>query len=418
MQLRVPRCLIDAEGMALPQPDAEGLVDVELTLEGSRVARVAPTTTPGSGLRLAITPPVEAHAHLDKTFSYGAFPNPGGTIEAALSANLKEFAQRTAEQVHERSERALQQAWRYGLRAIRSHIDSGGGTGSTVSWEVLLDQQQRWASRIEVQLVALVPIQFWLGPDAEALARRVASAGGLLGGVLGPPFGHAVADGLALRRLLELAARHGCSIDLHVDEGDAEPGVGVAQVTREALALRPGVAITCSHSSSMGLLNARRCEQLAEQMARAGLSVVALPRPNLWLLGRRSGQTPWLRAQAPIRTLQRAGVEVAVGGDNVQDPWYPGGDYDPIDLLRLCFTTSHLDPWQRQGLAPFTTAAARVLGLAWDGVLRPGCPADLVVLEACSWGEVLARPPARRVMRGGAWIDAAPAATPATTLPS
>ena len=37
--------------------------------------------------------------------------------------------------------------------------------------------------------------------------------------------------------------------------------------------------------------------------------------------------------------------------------------------------------WQRQGLAPFTTAAARVMGLDWDGVLRPGCPADLVVLE-------------------------------------
>ncbi|MEB3276514.1 MAG: hypothetical protein VKM92_06060, partial [Cyanobacteriota bacterium] len=63
--------------------------------------------------------------------------------------------------------------------------------------------------------------------------------------------------------------------------------------------------------------------------------------------------------------------------------------------------------WQRQGLAPFTTAAARVMGLPWDGVLRPGCPADLVVLEARNWGDVLARPPQKRVMRQGAWFDAA-----------
>jgi len=102
----------------------------------------------------------------------------------------------------------------------------------------------------------------------------------------------------------------------------------------------------------------------------------------------------------------------------VQDPWYPGGDYDPIELLRLCFTTSHLDPWQRQGLAPFTSAAARVMGLPWDGVLRPGCPADLVVLEASSWGEVLARPPRRRVMRQGVWIDTAWKNGPAVPLPS
>ncbi|MEB3234747.1 MAG: cytosine deaminase, partial [Cyanobacteriota bacterium] len=74
--------------------------------------------------------------------------------------------------------------------------------------------------------------------------------------------------------------------------------------------------------------------------------------------------------------------------------------------------------WQRQGLAPFTTAAARVMGLPWDGVLRPGCPADLVVLEARNWGEVLARPPQKRVMRQGVWIDTADPDRPAMPLPS
>ncbi|MFZ9270754.1 MAG: amidohydrolase family protein [Prochlorococcaceae cyanobacterium] len=416
MRLRIPRCLIDGQRGALPAPDDEGLVAVSLQIEGARVAAIAADPQASAPAPLALTPLVEPHAHLDKSFTYGTFANPGGTMEGALAANLREFEQRNAEQVHQRSERALEQAWRYGLRAIRSHIDSGGGPASEASWQVLLEQQRRWADRLTLQLVALVPIRFWLTPEGEALAQRVAAAGGLLGGVLGPPFGHRSGDALALRALLQLASRLGCGVDLHVDEGETQAGLGVELVVRTALELGAQVPITCSHASSMGLLSEARCNQLAEQMAAAGIQVVALPRTNLWLLGRRSGQTPWIRVQAPIRPLQQAGVEVSVGGDNVQDPWYPGGDYDPIELLRLCFTTSHLDPWQRQGLAPFTTSPARLMGLDWDGVLRPGCPADLLVLEVHSWQQVLARPPQRRVMRSGVWIDGvrndAPAAMP------
>ena len=109
---------------------------------------------------------------------------------------------------------------------------------------------------------------------------------------------------------------------------------------------------------------------------------------------------------APIRQLQRAGVTVAVGGDNVQDPWHPGGDFDPLELLRFSLPAAHLAPWQRQGLAPFTTAASRLMGLEWDGVLRPGSPADLVVLAAGSWSDLLARSPQRRVLRAGHWLPA------------
>jgi hypothetical protein len=110
------------------------------------------------------------------------------------------------------------------------------------------------------------------------------------------------------------------------------------------------------------------------------VAVVALPLTNLWLLGRRPERTPLLRVQAPIRSLQRAGVLVALGGDNVQDPWYPGGDFDPIELLRLSPLTSHLWPAQRQGLAPFSTAPARLLGLEWDGLVREG-----VLRIWCCW---------------------------------
>jgi cytosine/creatinine deaminase len=411
MRLRVPRCLIDAGRVDLPAADGDGLVTVRLELDGAVVATIAADPEAGGGGNgnppppLAITAPVEPHAHLDKTLCGPAFANREGTMAAALAANLREFAVRTAADVEQRSQQALERAWGYGLRAIRSHVDSGPGPAAQASWDTLVAQRQRWSSRLELQLVALVPIQHWLSPEGEELAARVSRWGGLLGGVLGPPYGGPGSGELGLRALLQLAERHGCGIDLHVDESARDPGRGMALVARTALELRPSIPITCSHASSMGLLKTAACERLAERLAAAGVMVVSLPRTNLWLLDRRAGQTPRLRPQAPIRQLQRAGVTVAVGGDNVQDPWYPGGDYDPIDLLRLCCSASHLEPWQRQGITPFTSAAARLLGLSWDGVLRPGCPADLLLLEVDSWTSLLARPPRRRVLRSGVWLS-------------
>ena len=420
--MRLPRALLDPR-LRLPAADDQGLVAVRLeqadgrirAIHGLAAGSVGDGAAAGRPLPLALTPLVEPHAHLDKAFSGEAFPNPDGTMAGAMAANGREAAERQAEAVRRRGERALERAWRYGLRAIRSHIDSLG-PWATPSWEVLLELRGHWQGRVELQLVALVPVGHWLTPEGEAFAAWVAACGGLLGGVLGAPFRSTPADREALLALLRLAERLGCGVDLHVDESAEEHGRGVALVSDLLRRHRIVVPLTCSHASSMALLADRPCRRLAEAMADAAVGVVALPTTNLWLLGKHKRRTPSLRPQAPIRQLQEAGVTVAVGGDNVQDPWFPGGDFDPIALLRFSLAASHLMPWQRLGLSPFSTAAARLLGLDWDGVLRVGSPADLLVLGASSWGELLARPPRRRVLRAGRWLDPPPCEEPSPPL--
>jgi cytosine/creatinine deaminase len=417
LRLRLPRALLDPRLSGLPVDGGNGLVALELEQRQGRITALRPlAATETESLPLALTPLVEPHAHLDKCFTAAAFPNPEGTIAGAMASNRRESEQRTKEQVLERAERALEQAWRHGLRAIRSHVDSGG-PATRPSWEALLELRRRWAGRVDLQLVALVPLPHWCGAEGEELARWVADRGGWLGGVLGPPYGRLRSDRDALGAVLGLAERLGTGVDLHVDEADDQPGRGVTLVAEMAAERRCGVPITCSHAASLCLLGSRRLERLAEQLAAAGIAVVALPLTNLWLLGRRPERTPRLRVQAPIRSLQRAGVLVAVGGDNVQDPWYPGGDFDPIELLRLAPLTSHLWPAQRQGLAPFSTAPARLLGLEWDGLVREGGPADLVLLAASDWTDLLARSPRRLVLRGGRCLPPPPLQHPSPLLP-
>jgi cytosine deaminase len=406
LRLRLPRCLLDPCLAGVALGDQDGLVPLELEHRQGLISRLRPLAAGGGAgpLPLALTPLVEPHAHLDKCFTAEAFPNPGGTMAGALAQNHREAEGRSQQLVLERAEQALERAWRYGLRAVRSHIDSGGSVARP-SWEALLDLRQRWAGRVDLQLVALVPLAHWATREGQELARWVVDRGGLLGCVVGPPYGHGRQDRESLAALMTLAEKLGTAVDLHVDEeADSQPGRGVQLVLAVQRQLRSAVPLTCSHAASLALLGERRLERLAEQLADAQVAVVALPLTNLWLLGRRPERTPLLRVQAPIRSLQRAGVTVALGGDNVQDPWYPGGDFDPIELLRLSPLTSHLWPAERQGLAPFTTVPARLLGLDWDGVVREGAPADLVLLAAESWTELLARTPQRRVLRGGRWL--------------
>ena len=398
--LRIPRCLLDPLAR-LPPADAEGLVRVELEHRGGRITALRSAPDRGAA-PLALTPPVDPHVHLDKAFTASAYPNPSGTMAGALAANLRELEQRQAGQVLARAELALDRAWRHGLRGLRSHVDS---LGPPVGWDGLQDLRRRWAGRLDLQLVALAPLPHWGMAAGEALARQVAADGGLLGSVVGPPYAATGADAARLEGLLALAERVGCGIDLHIDENDAAPAHGVRALVR-LLERRGGcrVPITCSHATGLALLPPASLARLAERLAEAGVAVVALPLTNLWLLGKREGTTPLQRPQAPIQQLQAAGVRVAMGSDNVQDPWYPGGDFDPVELLRLAPLLSHQLPWRRRGLTPFTTEASRLLDLPWDGVLREGSPADLLVLGASSWGDLLARPPRRRVLRAGQWL--------------
>ena len=388
----------------LPDVEKQGLTPVSLAWHQGCLREPKPLPAdhaPPS--RMVLPRLVDCHVHLDKAYTWQEHPNLGGSYWGALDANLQEHNTRTVACVLQRGERAMERAFANGLRGMRSHVDSGG-PGAEPSWDALLTLQQRWCSRIDLQLVALVPLAFWGSAEADALARRVAAGGGSLGGVLTPPCGSAVVT-QQLEELLRLADRHNCGIDLHIDEADHGAAEGMVQLLKALRRVPVQVPVTCSHASSLSLLPAPRLVRLAERMAAAQLSVIALPLTNAWLLARADDATPLQRPQAPIRQLQRCGVPVAVAGDNVADPWFPGGDFDPLALLAASMPLTQLLPWQRLGLAPFTTAPPAILRLEWDGVLRAGAPADLICMEGQGWSDLIRCPPQRQVLVNGHWLS-------------
>ena len=73
--------------------------------------------------------------------------------------------------------------------------------------------------------------------------------------------------------------------------------------------------------------------------------------------------------------------------------------------MSFSMTFAQLAPWQRLGLSPFTTSAANLMQLEWDGTIGIGSPAELLLVDASSWSEALSSPPQRRVLIHGGWAD-------------
>src|SRR5690606_17550730 len=109
---------------------------------------------------------------------------------------------------------ALRAALHHGTAAIRTHLDSHPPQDA-ISWPLFTEMRQEWRDRISLQATALVPIDF-LREEAflDALARRVAAAGGALGAIAYP-----IPDlDRLLERIFAAAERHGLDLDFHADE--------------------------------------------------------------------------------------------------------------------------------------------------------------------------------------------------------
>ena len=404
----VPRCLIGEGANILGvSVDFEGLCSLQVEWRHGKICSI-------KGLKDASKVPneillprfSEPHAHLDKAFSWSRAPNYKGSYQEALVANLNDYKSRSQGQLLFSVEKSLNLALVNGIRAIRSHIDSFGENVMR-DWDLLEDVRKKWRDKIFLQFVALVPLEFWQTYEGELLAQRVALNGDLLGGVIAPPFNKKKTI-KSLLHLVQLANRLNCDIDLHIDESQSCPAAGVKLLLEVLGRIKNEISITCSHLSSMALLREKSISNLAKEMAEKKLNVVALPLTNSWLLGRNERSTSIKRPLAPIFQLQKAGVVVSVGGDNVNDAWFPFTNFDPINLMAFSMPIAHLAPWDRLGLSPFTSSAASILNLQWDGVLQKGSPADFVLLDSNSWVKALSERPKRRVVVNGEFLNELP----------
>jgi cytosine deaminase len=336
---------------------------------------------------------VEPHAHLDKAFLAERLANERGDLLGAIDVMVAARPSIDVADTIERAERAARLLAANGFTAVRTHADTTLDNG-LISIEALTEVRRRVADVIDVEVVALAgwPVSGTGGSEQRALLREAMARGADVVG--GCPH---LEDGEirpATITLLEIAAELGTAIDLHTDEtlDPAADGLAdLADLVRKTGFEHP---VTASHCVSLGMRTAEQQRKVAHAVAAAGVSVVALPATNLYLQGR-DHQQAMPRGLTAVRALREAGVVVAAGGDNLQDPFNPVGRGDPFETAGLMILTAHLSP--AEAWATVTTEAALSVGREPAG-MKAGAPADLLAVRAGSLREAVANAPVDRMV--------------------
>ena len=399
LKVLIPRNLCEFEKETDIYVNNEGLSPVEISWENGFVSNIKFIKEKKNLINKILFPRfVEAHAHFDKSFSWINYPNLKSNYENALSVNLEEHITRTAKTVIYRAEKSLNLAIKNGYRAIRTHIDTYISQDQEI-WPKLFQLQKKYSGFLSLQFVSLAQIDFWGTKEGDLFARNFKLNNGILGGVLVPPFDRPKII-KSLTDMLLLAKKYKLEVDLHIDESSIEPGSGMKILLNTINKLNSKVQVTCSHSSSLLLLKDSELIKLANKMADKNIKVIALPLTNFWLLNREDKNTI-SRPVAPIKQLQKSFIDVSIGSDNVQDPWYPFGNFDPFYLMSHAMPMLQLNPWDRLSLSAIFNAPSRLLNLNWDGVVKKGCPADFVIVKGNCWGDIFSGNIKRKIIIKG-----------------
>ncbi len=344
--------------------------------------------------RVLLPAATEPHAHLDKAFLAEVVHNPTGDLIGAIEAMRANRHLLTVADTADRAERAARRMAANGFTSVRTHADVTTEHGLT-SIDALLDVRERVADVIDVEIVALCgwPVTGAVGADQRALLRTAMEMGADLVG--GCPHLESIAGGTiadATEVLLQIADEHQRPVDLHTDETLDPSADGLDRLATHVL---DGFAlpVTASHCVSLGQRSEAEQAATAERVAAAGINVVALPHTNLFLQGR--GRAPMPRALTAVHALQRSGVNVSAGADNLQDPFNPLGRACPFETAGLMILTSHLLP--AEAWATVSTNASRALrGADIPLGLVAGARADLLSVPADNVRGAIADAPAER----------------------
>ena len=332
---------------------------------------------------------VEPHAHLDKAFLAERVHNPTGDLMGAINAMIEAAPSITYDDIVERATRAALLMYANGVTAIRSHADTSADDDMQ-SVRALLHVRDSLRDQICIQVCALMHWPTTGDGGAEnraALAEAIELGVDVIGGCP-----HLEDEPEAsVDNFLATAAAANLPIDLHTDETLNPAMLTLEYLAKRVLATGFRQPVTASHCVSLGMHSEHRQHQVAQLVAEAGIHVIALPHTNLFLQGR-SHQQAMPRALTAVKALRDAGVNVAAGADNLQDPFNPVGRGDPLETAALMVMSAHLLP--EEALYTVTTAARLALGIGDDG--------SQLRIAAATVREAIAFGPAERaiVLRG------------------
>ncbi|WP_179957651.1 cytosine deaminase [Exilibacterium tricleocarpae] len=399
-----------------PAPGSDGLVETDIAIDDGRVVGLglplqrSSAAMPVIDLDGAQVWPcyVDIHTHLDKTHSAERTPNTDYSLLGAIRADQRDQANHWNDvDLRKRMNFALQCAYAHGTAAMRTHLVSTASL-RRLTWDVFTHLQETWADRITLQAVSQVAMEDLIGTGGRELADFVAERGGVLGCTISGSPGPDIAP--HLDTVFALAAQRELDLDFHADENLDPDSHALRYIAETALRTEFSGKVAIGHCCSLSVQHVSEVKKTLDLVAKSGVAIIGLPGTDLYQQDRHPGHTPRYRGITRLHEMQQRDIAIALGSDACRDLFHPFGDCDLHAVFAQAALLGHLDSDLSNWPLAVNRTAAELMGLADTGTIAVGSPADLIIFSARSYGELLSRPQADRlVLRQGKPID--------TTLP-
>ena len=383
-----------------------GTATVDLAVVGGRfvspAAGMTARRTIDAGGRLAIPGFIEPHIHLDKVMiNKDVRTNKSGTLTEAIEIIWEKKKAYTTEEVVARAGSVIESGVANGILHFRTHVDVDT-IGGLKPMEGVLAAREKYRHLASIQIVAFPQEGILRDKGAEDLMLKAMEMGADVVG--GMPFNEASpADSKRhIQIAFAIARKHDADIDMHVDETDDPNARTLEMLADQTMENGWQGRVTAGHTCALAGYPQDYATKVIAKVKQAGLHIITNPATNLMLQGRLDAQ-PKRRGITRVGELLDAGVNVSFGQDCVRDTFYPFGRDDTLEVALLAAHAAHLSmPHQiEQVFAMPTVNAAKILGLKEYG-LKPGAPADAVIIDAPDAAEAIRlQAPRRWVIKGG-----------------
>lgn len=362
----------------------------------------------GRGL-LALPGLVNVHAHIDKSWwgkpwqSYAGESTTAGRI-------AHERARRDELGIPGRAvtDATVRELIRWGTTALRTHVDVDLGIGLR-GIEVVRESLAELAPRMRYSIVAFPQDGVLRRPGVDRLLRQAAAAGvEHIGGL--DPAGIDRDPAGQLDILFDIAAEHGCGIDIHVHDG-GELGIFqmeliLQRIKATGLTGTGGAGnVNLAHGFAISDISGSRQADLLAHMAELGVTFTTVAPVGL--------------SPLPMKAMRAAGVAVGLGTDGFRDLW---GPYGSGDLMAIAAQHARMTGQRYDEELAFTVRQATSAALAFVGAAQPlptgesswelaeqleqyravdfapGTAADLILLRAENPMDALVRMPRRELV--------------------
>lgn len=340
--------------------------------------------------KLVLPPYVDPHLHLDYVYTGR---NDGGKIKSGTLfegiARWHEIKKsQTREDARERAMAAIREEVSQGVQFIRTHIDVTDP--KLLGMKVMLELREELKDIVTIQIVSFPQEGMYAYKGGFDLVEEGLKMGAdCVGGI--PHFEWAREIGeKSVHSTVKLALKYDKMIDVHCDETDDGMARFLELLNALVMTEDIGPKTAASHTCSFGSADNAYAFRMMGLLKASGINFISCPTENAYLQGRQDSY-PKRRGLTRVKELLEEGINVCFAQDSINDPWYPLGNGNMMNILDNGIHLSQVASYEALETAfdLITCNGARTLMLDDQYGLEVSKPANFIVLNESSVFEAI-----------------------------